>query len=376
MITDKKGLSWTQKTAKNFIKDIQKEKDTKSKIGWVCTYTPEELILSAGALPYRILSKAPLNDDKGYLPINFCPFIKSILQQVFSEDDLKAIVIANSCDGLRRLYDIIDYYKKDIEVFLLDVPRNTDKLSVRHFFSNLVRLNLFLQGCGTSEEAVSLYDAVKIVSIKKKLLKSLKEVYLTDPEVLTFSDYEKIVELSMIKDPFMLVPRLEGLLEELDKKDVGTRAGHKYTDIYLSGSFVMEEKLWGLFDELGLKIVDDDLCSAKRYFSNVIRPLKNISLDDSIMSISESYLKKTPCMRMADLSIKLDEIKEGIRKTEAKGFIYISMKFCDNSLLFYPLLKEGLRDFGIPSLFLELETNNFPEGQVKTRLQAFKELMI
>jgi benzoyl-CoA reductase/2-hydroxyglutaryl-CoA dehydratase subunit BcrC/BadD/HgdB len=51
------------------------------------------------------------------------------------------------------------------------------------------------------------------------------------------------------------------------------------------------------------------------------------------------------------------------------------MKFCDSTLLFYPLLRQHLSETGVQSLFLEIEHNNFSEGQIKTRIQAFLEIL-
>lgn len=80
-------------------------------------------------------------------------------------------------------------------------------------------------------------------------------------------------------------------------------------------------------------------------------------------------------MRMGDLGIKLDEIKNSISENKVKGVIFISQKFCDNTLLFYPLLRQELNGLKIPSLFLEIEHKNLSAGQIKTRIQAFLEII-
>jgi benzoyl-CoA reductase/2-hydroxyglutaryl-CoA dehydratase subunit BcrC/BadD/HgdB len=80
-------------------------------------------------------------------------------------------------------------------------------------------------------------------------------------------------------------------------------------------------------------------------------------------------------MRMADLSSKLAEIENTIVKNNIKGVIFITLKFCDNMLYSFPLLKQRLNDMEIPVLYLDIEYNNFSEGQVKTRVQAFLEML-
>jgi benzoyl-CoA reductase/2-hydroxyglutaryl-CoA dehydratase subunit BcrC/BadD/HgdB len=80
-------------------------------------------------------------------------------------------------------------------------------------------------------------------------------------------------------------------------------------------------------------------------------------------------------MRMADLGLKLKEIENTIIENSIEGIIFISLKFCDTVLYSFPLLKERFNQMGIPVLYLEMEYNNFSEGQLKTRIQAFLEML-
>jgi benzoyl-CoA reductase/2-hydroxyglutaryl-CoA dehydratase subunit BcrC/BadD/HgdB len=41
----------------------------------------------------------------------------------------------------------------------------------------------------------------------------------------------------------------------------------------------------------------------------------------------------------------------------------------------FPLIKQALGKLKIPVLYLEIEYNNFSAGQVKTRTQAFLEML-
>ena len=72
---------------------------------------------------------------------------------------------------------------------------------------------------------------------------------------------------------------------------------------------------------------------------------------------------------------RFDFLLDEVRRTGAHGIIYTSLKFCDHFLVDYPALKEILDRRGIPSLFLEGEYFSFAAGQVKTRVEAFLELL-
>src|SRR3990172_9142779 len=114
-----------------FSNSFKAAKDEKLRIGWLCTYMPEEIIISAGFTPTRILGEDRVNKAEGYFPTNFCPYLKSSWESILNDiGRLSAIVFTNSCDGMRRLYDICKKYKQQTPSFMLDVPRinNDDEL--------------------------------------------------------------------------------------------------------------------------------------------------------------------------------------------------------------------------------------------------------
>ena len=169
----------------------------------------------------------------------------------------------------------------------------------------------------------------------------------------------------------------------------GDDSSRQIPEIMILGNFINEERLWEIFDELECKISADDFCSSSRYFENIIQsgnfsdifgrkqelPNKEISIERLVHDIVVRQLFKPQCMRMANLNDKIEEINKNIVKNKIKGIIYISQKFCDNTLLFYPLLREKLNEKNIPSLFIEIEHNNLSVGQIKTRIQAFLEII-
>ena len=62
-------------------------------------------------------------------------------------------------------------------------------------------------------------------------------------------------------------------------------------------------------------------------------------------------------------------------QTGARGVVFVLLKFCDPVAYDYPMIKEGLDKKMIPSIKLEIEFQSNPAGQMKTRLQAFAEII-
>jgi benzoyl-CoA reductase/2-hydroxyglutaryl-CoA dehydratase subunit BcrC/BadD/HgdB len=59
----------------------------------------------------------------------------------------------------------------------------------------------------------------------------------------------------------------------------------------------------------------------------------------------------------------------------ADAVIYFSIKFCSTNLLDMSSIKDKLNESGVPVLFLEGERSLVNAGQLKTRIQAFLEML-
>lgn len=394
MITENNTLAFSQ-----FIKNDNKS--TLPKIGWLCTYTPEEIIIANGFWPVRIAGREKTKKAEGYFPINFCPFIKSSMEDLIAlKSDLSAVIFANSCDGMRRFYDIAAKYLPGLPVFMLDVPRNKNELAIEHFSVNILKMSGFLEAVsGRKMTLPDLISAQEKSNEKRMLLKKLNNFFITDQKEIGVKNYFNALVSSMTEEPGYFNADLKSYLEyagiQKEHKQMKPDVEHGETsiahlpEIMIIGNFIDEDKLWDIFDELDCKILADDLCTSSRYFENIIQSAdfhdffgrksqtapKTETVDLLVRDIAVRQLFKPQCMRMANLNNKLEEINKNIEKNKIKGIIYISQKFCDNTLLFYPLLRENLNKKNIPSLFLEIEHNNLSVGQIKTRVQAFLEII-
>jgi benzoyl-CoA reductase/2-hydroxyglutaryl-CoA dehydratase subunit BcrC/BadD/HgdB len=366
-------------------------KDERFRIGWLCTYIPEEIILSAGFTPTRILGEDRINKAEGYFPTNFCPYLKSCWESILNDTEkLSAVVFTNSCDGMRRSYDICKNYKQQTPSFLLDVPRINTDASLKHFSNNLFELAGFLGKLKkTKIEFESLEKSIKLVNEKRILLKKLNHYYNKFNNLVDNSDYFDIMKLSMITEPEIFIQDLRTYLEKISEESTASETAFEnknsgFPAVMIIGNFINESKLWKSFKDLNCKIAATDLCNSNRYYEGLVqnalgKDTENIAINSNIETpldaIAARYLNKPQCMRMANLGIKLREIEKNIADNNIKGVIFISMKFCDCTLLFYPLLRQHLSETGVQSLFLEIEHNNFSEGQIKTRIQAFLEIL-
>jgi len=365
-----------------FFKNTLSPANKKGAIGWFCTYTPEELIIAGGFIPVRIFGRKKIIKSESYFPINFCPYIKSSWESLLADaDNFRALIFTNSCDGMRRFFDIASKYLDRIPSYLLDVPHLKNKEAVDFFAGNSGDMKVFIEKLnGKKIDDKEIENAIRLTNKKRRLLKEYSRIFNKSSHPIDISTYYKVMELSMISDPEIFMDDLERYLDfigNIDKTSTGNEASLRSNQmdspaIMIIGNFIAEEKLWEMLSTMNLKLAGEDLCTSNRYFE------KQVVTDDSrdlMESIAERYLNKSQCMRMADLGSKIVEIENNIVKNNIKGAIFITLKFCDNMLYSFPLLKQRLNDMGIPILYLDIESNNFSEGQVKTRVQAFLEML-
>jgi benzoyl-CoA reductase/2-hydroxyglutaryl-CoA dehydratase subunit BcrC/BadD/HgdB len=68
-------------------------------------------------------------------------------------------------------------------------------------------------------------------------------------------------------------------------------------------------------------------------------------------------------------------LKGLVQETQADGVVIVMMKFCDPEEFDYPIYKKELEEAGIPMLYLEIEQKMDSIEQIRTRIQAFTEML-
>ena len=97
---------------------------------------------------------------------------------------------------------------------------------------------------------------------------------------------------------------------------------------------------------------------------------------DVLEAIAERYLKRINCpAKHAGLYSRAEYIVCQVKENQADGVIFVYQKFCDPHAFDYPYIKKMLDEKGIPSLLIEIENQIPSEGQFKTRVEAFIEML-
>jgi benzoyl-CoA reductase subunit C len=340
-------------------------------IGYVCHYTPEEIIYAAGMLPIRILGgPEPSDIGSAYLHRNMCPFARSCLSQGLEKhyDFLDGIVIPHTCDAICKLYDMWRLYVKIPFAFMIDHPHQLTPGAVHYLTHELNRFQKSLEEfAGTPISEESLREAVVIYNTNRSLLKHLYELRKVNAPPISGAETFQVVKASMLLPKPLHTQMLQELLETLDSQGESDGKGSR---ILVSGSIIEGSEFIQLIEECGAQVVIDNLCVGSKYFWN------NIHLDGNILeAISHRYVHQSPCACVYSDQKGFEQLKGLSKDYHVDAVILYSLKFCDTYHYDFPSQKEKLEKEGIPVLELESEHSSGAHGQLKTRIEAFLEMI-
>jgi len=349
-------------------------KDTQPKIGWLCACVPEEIILAAGLLPMRLSGdgEAAAVAD-AYIYSNLCPYVKSILALGLKGKaaHLDGLVFARSCDGMRRMCDVWRSYVDTRFVYMLEVPKNSDEASVEYLAGQLRKFARALeQEFGTRITPASLQKAIKASNQARRQMKLIYRIQRQLPLPLPGSEVFQLGLEGMQADKKTFMAKLKRYYSDA-KSLTGPRGKKGKARILITGNVVDSPDLFQIIEAAGADVVAADVCTALRYFE---QPVDEDS-DDLYLALAHRYLGKPRCPRMTGLNERLAEVKKLVKTYAVDGVVYTSVKFCDQHLADAPYFMEKLKAEGVAVLFLENDYTWGNTGQLRTRVEAFIEML-
>jgi benzoyl-CoA reductase subunit C len=357
-------------------KEILEHKDQGKKVfGWLCTYVPEEVILAAGALPIRITGynqEMELEDGNAYLYINNCSFSRSCLQLGLRKeyDFLDGIVGGSTCDGARRLFDLWRYYLKPPFFHMLTVPRKSHEKAHQLYYSQVEDFKKHLEEfMGFKITEADLRNSIKVMNESRYLLKELYELRKLDEPLISGQETMEVLNGSFRMHKEQFNSWVRELIDDLKKSGKGYKAKAR---LMLIGSVMTNPEFIKSIEELGVMVVTDELCTSTRYWSD---PVILEGANNPLEAISRRYLSNFPCARMYPSTDRFDRIVKLAREARVDGIISETIRYCVPYAHDVPLISDRLKSENIPLLTLDVEYGTSGSGQIRTRVQAFLEMV-
>ena len=344
-------------------------------IGYTCSYTPEEVIMAAGAHPLRLFgTKQHISLAESHLQSYCCSVVRGILEEGLSRrvDYLDGMVFPHTCDSMQRLSDI---WRMNIPFgFHLDItlPVKLDTASAKDYMIDV--LKKFRDDLGRklnveiSDDA--LQKAITTTNAIRQSIRAIYEIRNLYPQLMPGEDLYNIVRASMIMDRDRLAGMLAETAAELKERATGAKPA-SVKRILMAGGMCNQPDVYAMIEESGGAIVWDDFCTGARYFTGLTD-----AGSDPLSSIGERLLNRVVCpAKHTDLDGRAQHMIRLAKEKNAAGVIFLLFKFCDPHAFDHPYLKKHLDEAGIPLMVVEIDDSLPAGGQLKTRFEAFLEML-
>ena len=363
----------------------QARKNGHKVVGWTGYNVPEEIVHALGFIPVRI---ALGGDDRlvevgaRYASSKTCVFIREIVG-AFSENkdpyiqQTDILAFDATCLQNYRAAEVIEYFfKKDVVV--LAVPRNFAEDDAKTYFVHEANefTRLLEERAGRLLDNATLGESVALYNDIRKTLKSIYTFQAARDNVISWEEVYDLIQAGDLLDKKEYLSLLQQTLAELTElqhnpvieADCDSR-------IFISGSLIPrgDRKLISIINLAGGRIVGDDLWSG-------ILPHLDLDIKEiSPAGVALGYLNRTPHAALPYLDLESDrrlkKLHELLSQSRAHGVIYHTLRYCDPFTFKAKETKNVLAKSGIPLLEIHTEYAGSDYEAMKTRVEAFIEMI-
>ncbi len=355
---------------------INAKKENRKIIGTYCVFVPEEIIIALNGICVGLCAGAEIGYEHAekYLPRNICPLIKSFFGFTLAKvcpyvEACDVLVGETTCDGKKKAYEIFSKIKK---LYVMEIPQLKNTQDFNLLYEEYKRFAKYMEEL-TGEKLTfeKLKNAIEIINKKRNALNRLMELRGENVGCISGKDALLINQISFYDDPVRFTEKVEQLNNELAKRECNTNK-HR---ILISGCpmAVPNWKIPDIVESMGAIIVGEESCIGMRNIRNEVS-IDGDTVDDLLKNIAERYLK-IDCACFTPNNERINNIKELAEKLKVDGVIHYSLQFCTPYLVESYKVEESLENTGIPVLKIETDYSQEDIGQLKTRIQAFIEMI-
>jgi bcr-type benzoyl-CoA reductase subunit C len=341
-------------------------------IGVMPAYFPMELIHAAGGYPVQLWgNNLPIERADAYLQSYCCSVARSVLELELrgSAAMVKAYAFTSLCDTLINLREI---YRRlfDKPTIEFSIPITRTLKARKEYLATVV--DGVLKGLeavtGRRVAAEALEESAQRYGRMRSLQRELYALRRGSPGLMRNTDFYTAVKAGFFLPVEEYSRRLEGLLSALRPVSPRPAAGPR---LVLSGMVFDPIEVYAIFDEIGAAIVDDDFANGWRTVSKEM-----LQTGNRVEGVAGYLFDHAPCCCIYNPDKdRHPHLVAKVKEAGAEGVIFWYTKFCEPDAFDRPQLAERLKQEGIPSTTVEMELSMRNFDAVRTRIQAFCEIL-
>jgi bcr-type benzoyl-CoA reductase subunit C len=356
-----------------------KERTGRPVVGTFPMHFPAEVAHAAGALTAVVqASDESITVGGGSFYPFFCGYTRSVVDQASKGDldFLDTIMFGDHCVQMLSAADVVRVRRPNLHVgFHQLIPALKDNWSLPNAERTLRRCISDIEThLGTTITDDALRASIELYNVNRRLIRELYDLRRSGTVRLTGRQMQDIVKSSMVMDKAEHTALLTEFVASVRGGARDAPAGR--VPVYVSGHLCHAPKpeLLDLIEDCGAAIVDDDLYTGYRYVASDVD-----ATGDPVNALARWYIDRNdvvPCPTRLDPETDWDGfLLDSVRRVKAQGLIVLMVKFCEPHYFYYPRIKATFEETGVPHLLLETEHDMNALGNLRTRIEAFVELI-
>jgi benzoyl-CoA reductase/2-hydroxyglutaryl-CoA dehydratase subunit BcrC/BadD/HgdB len=365
------------------IKELQDAKaDGRKVVGTFCVFVPEELTLAADAVQVGLCAGAEAGQEAAerLVPRNTCALIKSFIGFKLARicpftESCDLVVGETTCDGKKKAYET---FSEHVPMHVMEVPQQKNDADRALWKTEVLRYRDELEKLtGKTIGAENLKKAIRTVNDRRRALQRLNRLRAAVPTPVSGRDVLLINQVSFYDDPVRFTQSIHKLCDELESRiaEKGGIAAPKTPRLMLSGCpmAVPNWKLPFVIESSGAVVVGEESCIGTRNTRDLVDE-SGETLEEMIDAICDRYMK-IDCACFTPNTERLDNVTDMARELGVDGVIHYALMFCQPYGHEAIKVEKSLQKAGIPMLAIETDYSMEDVAQLKTRVEAFVEMI-
>ena len=350
-------------------------------IGYLSALCPVEILTAAGVVPLRLkgsVSEAVTKAD-AYMETMICPFVRNVFDVALKGRYafLDGMVLSHQCDSIDRTYDVWSYNLGFPYWHFINYPHLADDPSIK-FTDEILRI--FIRSLETFTGRTitdrALAEAIRAHNENRQAMRNLYELRKEDAPRISGAEMMKVLMAATSLPVGESTALIQSVIEEVSKR--APAAGGGKPRILLVGDQIDDVAIVNAIEGAeAFQVMDDLSTGSKLYWGDV-----DVTADP-VRGITERYLKKLkfPTTFVAGdtypetLEARFGHMRQYIKEFKVTGAILFIYKYCDPYGFEVPAMKSFIESAGTPVLYIEDEYSTSSLGRVKTRIEAFLEMI-
>ena len=346
----------------------------KKVLGLLCSYIPEEIVSAAGMLPWRITGTwqeaAPLAG--AYRPEMTCRYCSHVLESVLNGDlnFLDGVIGTQLDDDFKRLLDVLHVIKKPALTHMMYLPHVSNANTSPMWVNSVLDFKEVVQDmAGVEITEKELRQQVEIYNTMRSLLMKVYEMRKRSTPPITGAEALGLTTAARVMPREEFNKELESLLPYLENREAPLK--RTKPRLLMSSEYLDHPGYVELAEKAGAVVVMDDFDTGSKYFWDTV----NSNSDNIWEALAKRYLNKPAISRMASWNEQAEQLMKWVKEYDADGIVELRQLYSLPLDYRFFAMKKKFGEVGIPYISFSREYHFANEGMLRTRIEAFIEMI-